>query len=261
MISDPRDSVGRFSARAALYARYRPDYPAALFDYLTAQAGLGPGCTVADIGAGTGIFTRHLSERGATVHLVEPNADMRAHAVEALGQRGNVSFHATPAEATGLPDHSLDLITAAQAAHWFEPAGIHVEWRRILRPGGRVALVWNRAPDDDPYYAAYQSRVALRFHLRDDARHGFRRSSHIEDVTRLFGYLAPTITFANPRRVDRETYVGAAFSGSYAPPKGHPNHEPMHDAVNAVFDEFADGDGLLTFSFETLLVLGHLKPA
>ncbi|MBS1984183.1 MAG: class I SAM-dependent methyltransferase [Bdellovibrionales bacterium] len=92
----------KFSDRAAEYARARPSYPAALLDYLKAQASLGPGAVVADIGAGTGIFTRLLAEQGARVWAVEPNQEMRSYAAETLPLYPSAKVVAGSAEATGL---------------------------------------------------------------------------------------------------------------------------------------------------------------
>lgn len=132
--------VQRFSDRVQDYTRYRPSYPPALLDHL-AHYGLQPGAVVMDAGSGTGILSELLLDRGATVYAVEPNSPMREESVRRLGTRSG--FHAVPAtaEETGLPESSIDLITAAQAFHWFDVTATRSEWTRVLRPGGRVADV------------------------------------------------------------------------------------------------------------------------
>jgi len=144
------DPLGRFSNRVKDYVRYRPSYPAELIAHLRAHAGLGPACAVADVGAGTGIFTRLLLETGARVFAVEPNDAMRGAAEAELSGHPSLTSVKGTSEQTGLEDGSVDLITCAQSFHWFEPEGARREFRRILRPGGGVALVWNGAPERRP---------------------------------------------------------------------------------------------------------------
>lgn len=129
-----------FTNQAAAYARGRPDYPAALRGWLVDALGLGPGRTVADVGAGTGKFTPLLCATGADVMAMEPVDAMRAQLQAALP-----AVRALPgtADALGLDDASLDAIVCAQAFHWFATRAALDEFARVLRPGGRLGLVWN----------------------------------------------------------------------------------------------------------------------
>src|SRR5688572_11749971 len=113
------DPTGRFTHRADAYVKSRPSYPAGLFDVLRDECGLGPSSVVADLGSGTGIFTRLLLERGATVHAVEPNDDMRGEAERTLASEPRFHSVKGTAEATTLAAGSIHLVTAAQAFHWF----------------------------------------------------------------------------------------------------------------------------------------------
>lgn len=152
----------RFLGRAEVYAAARPDYPPALGNEL-ARRGLLRG-QVADLGAGTGLFTRLLLQRGAQVIAVEPNPEMREQLLRALAAevtRGQLRVQSGTAEATGLPGSSVDLLTAAQAAHWFDPAPTRREFQRVLRPGGQVLFVWNDWREaDGPFNEAYGAVVA-----------------------------------------------------------------------------------------------------
>lgn len=125
------------------YARYRPDYPPDLAAFL---AGLAPdrGCAV-DVGCGSGQFTALLAEHFQAVIGLEPSADQLAHATP----RANVRYRCAPAEALGLPDASANLITAAQAAHWFDRDAFYTEARRIAAPGAVLALVSYGIPECD----------------------------------------------------------------------------------------------------------------
>ena len=107
------NNIGKFSGKADDYARYRPSYPTELIDYLyeTAQTD-----SAADIGAGTGIFTRLLMNKPWKVTAVEPNADM----LRKILSHKDISVINGTAEHTGLPDNSVGLVAAATAFHWFD---------------------------------------------------------------------------------------------------------------------------------------------
>src|ERR1700686_5322521 len=114
------NATSRFSDRVENYVRYRPGYPAEGLHLLQTECGLAAEHRVADIASGTGIFTRMLLENGNRVFGVEPNAEMRKAGEEFLSAFPHFNSLEGTAEATGLADHSVDLVTAAQAAHWFD---------------------------------------------------------------------------------------------------------------------------------------------
>jgi ubiquinone/menaquinone biosynthesis C-methylase UbiE len=132
--------VRGFSAGAKAYERARPDYPEAAVKFVARTFDLGPGKIVVDVAAGTGKWTRRLLDTGATVVAVEPLPAMRQVFEEAVP---TVPVFAGTAEATGLPDASADLVTVAQAFHWFDVPSALNEFKRILRPGGGLAIIWN----------------------------------------------------------------------------------------------------------------------
>lgn len=140
-----------FSAEAKTYARGRPGYTEELLPWLEGQLAVGPGRVVVDLGAGTGKFTRLLSRSGADVVAVEPVAQMRAQL--ALDQPAVRAVEGT-AEAMPLATASVDAVLCAQAFHWFANAGALAEIHRVLRPGGRLGLVWNVRDETVDWVAA-----------------------------------------------------------------------------------------------------------
>jgi SAM-dependent methyltransferase len=136
---DSQAAAGRFDRAASTYESTRPGYPQAGIDWLVSAAGLRADDCVVDLGAGTGLLSRRLDERGMRVVAVEPNARMRERlAATAPG----VELRAEPAEQLALPAGSAALVTAAQSFHWFEPAPTLRRIHRVLRPGGHLAVLW-----------------------------------------------------------------------------------------------------------------------
>ncbi len=244
----------RFTSRADNYARYRPTYPPAALDWLSAAAALRPGSVVADVGSGTGILTALLLARGATVYAVEPNAAMRAAAEAALAdQPGFISIDAT-AEASGLPEASIDLVTAGQAFHWFEAEAARAEFQRILRPGGHVALIWNgRDRSAGGFVADYEALLQEYAGQYQRLRHG----SRMEKITTLFADGFEMRVFDHARPLDYDAVLGGLLSGSYSPLPGDPRYEPMVARLEAIFAAH-QRDGQVIMPYRTQVYFGRL---
>jgi SAM-dependent methyltransferase len=252
------DPTRRFSDRVADYVRYRPGYPEALLRALVEGAGLGSDSAVADVGSGTGISTELLLRTGCRVFAVEPNAEMRAAAEERLGGEPRFRSVAGTAEATGLPDGSVDLVAAGQAFHWFDRGRFRSECLRILRPppeGGRVALFWNaRRTDSTPFLRAYEE-LLRRFGT------DYERVDHLRlgpaDFDPFFGGPYESRRFPNEQAFDFPGLRGRLLSSSYTPGPGHPDHEPMLEELRRLFDRHQE-DGRVRFEYDTELHLGRL---
>jgi len=249
-----RDPTQRFSDRVDAYVRYRPHYPAGVLAVLRAEIGLTPAGVIADIGSGTGIATALFLDHGNPVHAVEPNREMRGAAERLLGGRPN--FHSVDgtAEATTLPDRSVDVVAAAQAFHWFDVEKTRAEFRRILRPGGWVVLLWNTRLKDPPFARAYED-------LLESLEGENARVSHEQaEQNAVGGFFAGNFerrTLPNERTLDFEALKGGLLSASYAPLEGHPGHAPMLARLRRIFDEHQQG-GRVRLDLETRLYFGRL---
>ena len=213
-----RDPKTRFTDRVDDYVRYRPGYPREVIDLLVRECGLGPATVVADLGSGTGILSKLLLESGARVLGVEPNAAMRAAAERDLHGLPRFQTVDGSAEATGIDPSSVDLVTAAQAFHWFEPTRARAELTRILRSPGFVALIWNnRAPT--PFNVEYE---AMLDRFAPDYAGVRERDRSPEPKMRAF--YAPAdlhrASFPNRQRFDELGLRGRLMSSSYAPREG-----------------------------------------
>lgn len=250
------DSTQRFSDRVETYVKYRPSYPAAMLTELVVRAGVNQQTSIADIGSGTGILTSLLLPLVGQVYAVEPNTEMRAAADHILShQTGYRSVEGT-AEATTLPDASIDLITAAQAFHWFDMGKTRAEFVRILKPEGQVALIWNeRLTDTTPFLAAYEHLLKTDSIDYDQVDH-----SRI-DRTAIGQFFSPgsfkETTFHNVQHFDYPGLDGRALSSSYVPNQDHPGHPRFFEKLNRIFEAHAQ-NGEVTFEYITRLYLGRL---
>ena len=165
----PVDDVAArgFQSGAAAYEAARPGYPDDALAVLRDEVGIRAGTTVLDLAAGTGKLTRRLIELGATVHAVEPVAGMRAQLTSAVGNAAEVVDGT--AEEIPLSDASVDVVTVAQAFHWFDAPAALTEIARVLRPGGRMAILWNERDEATPWVAE-MSRL-IRWHERTVSRY------------------------------------------------------------------------------------------
>ncbi len=233
------DPTGRFADRADDYVRGRPGYPAALFDQIVRLAALAPGARIADLGAGTGLSSEPWLERGFAVDAVEPEAAMREAAQALLGGRPGFRAVAGRAEATGLAAASVDLVFAAQAFHWFDPQRTRVELRRILRPGGAVALVWNaRRAAGTPLAVAYE---ALLDRFGTDYHQVGHRGVDPERLAAFFGGPFESQRFDNHQDLDLAGLRARLLSSSYVPAAGQPGHDAMLEALRELFDAHQGG--------------------
>ena len=250
------DSRQRFSDRVDDYLRYRPGYPAALVDAVLAAAGDSTPPVVADIGSGTGIFTRLLLERGARVFGVEPNANMRGAAETLLQSMPEYTAIDGSAENSGLADSSVDLVTAAQAFHWFNNTEARREFARILKPGARLALIWNRRRLDEPFQQAYD--LLLRKYSAE-----YEQVNHLSLTDAEIGaFFAPgTMTienFDNRQTLDFDALLGRLRSASYCPAENSPAYRSLVDDLEGLFLRHADA-GKLAFVYDSRLYLGPLN--
>ena len=249
------DPTQRFSSRVDNYVRYRPGYPAEVLALLEEQCGLTPNTVVADIASGTGLWTRLLLENGNPVFGVEPNRDMRNAGEEFLRAYPRFTSVAGAAEATTLPDRSVDIVTAAQAAHWFDPPRARREFVRILQPGGWTVLLWNeRLTGSTPFLRAYEQLLL-------DFGTDYKEVRHERTTAEIRGFFAPSTyqeaVFKYRQEFDYEGLEGRLLSSSYTPQPGHAKYAPMLQALRGIFDQH-QRSGQVHFDYDTRVFYGVL---
>jgi SAM-dependent methyltransferase len=250
------DPTQRFSDRVENYVKYRPHYPTAVVDTLRADCRLTDDSVVADVGSGTGILTELFLKSGARVFGVEPNREMRTAAERLLGGYARFTSVAATAEATTLPAHSVDFVTAGQAFHWFDRQKARQEFRRMLKPQGWVVLVWNeRRTKAMPFLEAYEKLLLTYATDYTSVDHRLITDEVIAAFFRPGAFKLKV--FESSQLQDLEGCRGRLLSSSYAPQAGHPNHEPMLAELRRIFDAY-QVNGLVSFDYETKMYYGHL---
>lgn len=250
------DTKELFSNRVDDYARYRPTYPPEALDYLYSAVGFHQSSTVADIGAGTGLFSRLLVDRGTNVIAVEPNQEMREASERLMLHVFNFRSAAGSAESTGLPNHSVDFIVCAQSFHWFDRSTSKLEFQRILKPKGKLVLVWNSRLTDGPPFMVGVEELLRKFGI-DYEKVNHRNISRAELQSFFKENKMEKSSFAMQQVFGFEGLHGRLMSSSYTPQPSHPNYDPMLKELRELFNQH-EHEGKVIFSYETEVFWGEV---
>lgn len=240
----PVDPKARFTATVEDYDAYRPSYPETMVGWILETARVPDRGKAADVGCGTGIFTRLLAARGLDVVGIEPNDAMRARAAV----RGGARYQKGDASATGLTAGSLDLVAAAQSFHWFDLEPALVEFKRVLKPEGRCAAVWNERTDETPFLKAYKELLLNYSAEYRKVSRGVDALASLKASPRVADWAETEMP--NAQTLDRRAFLGRAHSSSYVA-HGVARPAELDKALDALFDRFA-ASGKVEFRYRTL---------
>ncbi|MDE6597808.1 MAG: class I SAM-dependent methyltransferase [Clostridia bacterium] len=247
----------KFSGKATHYDYARPAYAESLLNTLYSDYGFSPQSIIADIGSGTGIFTEQLLKRGNKVYGVEPNTDMRKAGEKRLkGYQNFVSVNGDAAN-TNLINSFIDIITVAQALHWFPLEEFSKECKRILKPNGQVVIVYNQRCND--FINKDVDAVVARY---CDVRNASTGSAYIElkrkRINELYNGKFIEISKSNSLFMDKNKFLSYWLSRSYAPREGDVNYKLFVNDIVLVFDKYAK-DGLITLKQESIAYMGKVN--
>lgn len=248
-------NTNKFDSKGSVYSKARPNYPDALFSYLLAEGVINKDTIAADIGSGTGIFTIALSKFANSVFAVEPNDDMRIKAEEKYKTIANITSINATAENTSLPDCSVDLVTVAQAFHWFDRVVFKHECKRILKSNGKVVLVWNDRDSDSEI-------IKDNFAVNKKYCKDFKGSSNGIDFSKnafsdFFSGEFELVEFCNNLVYTREDFIARNLSSSYAPKENDPIYDDYIKAITDVFEKHQT-NGTVNYPYITRCYFGKI---
>ncbi|QEE17621.1 class I SAM-dependent methyltransferase [Promethearchaeum syntrophicum] len=252
-----KDPTKRFSDRVENYVKYRPSYPINLIDHLRKNNILTTGQNIADIGSGTGIFSRLLLTTENNIFAVEPNKEMRIAAEKSLQNKPNFNSINGSAENTTLKENSIDIITAAQSFHWFDLEKTKKEFLRILKPNGYIVLVWNvRKSEGSPFSTEYEK--LLKSHIPEYSQVSHRNI----DLTRLGNFTGPNdlqeFSCQNIQVFDFEGIKGRLQSSSYTPTEERAEYSILIKDLKEIFNRF-QVDGVVQLLYTCEMYFGQLN--
>ncbi|MHA1510487.1 MAG: class I SAM-dependent methyltransferase [Promethearchaeota archaeon] len=251
-----KDPTKRFSDRVENYVKFRPSYPIELINHLEKNKIISTGQNIADIGSGTGIFSKLLLNTNNNVYAVEPNKEMRLAAEKSLQNKPNFISVDGNAENTTLKENSIDIITAAQSFHWFDQQKAKKEFLRILKPNGFIVLIWNsRKSEGSPFLSEYEN--LLKSHCSDYSQVNHRNVG----LEKIMHFINPKnfqrFSSQNEQIFDFEGLKGRLKSSSYTPSEEQPEYPMLMEDLEKLFRKF-QLNGNVQFLYDCKMYFGPI---
>jgi ubiquinone/menaquinone biosynthesis C-methylase UbiE len=248
----------RFSNRVSNYIKYRPSYPIETIEILKQETNIDTSKSICDIGSGTGLFTKLLLENGYKVYGVEPNNEMREAGEEYLSKYNKFTSINANAENTTLEDKSIDLITVAQAFHWFDLKKVKIEFCRILKENGYIALIWNdRVLNKDGFQNDYEA-----FLLKYCPEYKEVSYRNVNEETSIKNFFSPNNVIKkeleNYQEFNFEGLKGRLLSSSYSLTQDNEQYTQMLKELEVIFNKYQN-NGLIKFEYNTLIYISNLS--
>lgn len=244
-----------FSTKAEKYAKYRWDYAPNAIKEIIDITQLSANLCIADIGAGTGILTKHFIGKAQRIYAIEPNAEMRQILEYELGAAPSVFVIDGSAEVTKLPQESVNLITVAQSIHWFDPEPARKEIRRILKNSGWLAILRNYGTGElNKLVSGLMTEIGANFSttIEKPKEKPIRFYYGNESFQKMI--------FPFQLQENWEKFIGAITSASFMPDENHPLFNKLEDEAKKIFSEYSDNgnlSGMVNMQGETELFIGQ----
>jgi ubiquinone/menaquinone biosynthesis C-methylase UbiE len=233
-------NTDKFTGLASHYASARPSYSKELIDCLYEHFGFTEQSVIADVGSGTGKFAKLLLERGSFVYAVEPNKDMREMAMKELEEFTNFKAIAGSDSATGLQSELVDFVTVAQAFHWFDEMAFQRECTRILKPGGKVFLIWN-VRDKNAIINQKMQELFAKYCPNFPGFSGWNQRDEPK-INTFFNEHFEVISFSDSLYFTREKFIQRCLSASYSLQKEDFYFDDYVKDIESLFNEFVHGE-------------------
>ncbi|MEL3971072.1 class I SAM-dependent methyltransferase [Rossellomorea oryzaecorticis] len=235
-----------FDNKTKEYAIGRPSYPAEILKVMI-ELGVNNQSTIADIGAGTGILTHMLGSMECNVLAIEPNEHMLEECRKHCNELNNIQFIKAPAEKTSLKENSVDIITIAQAFHWFDKELCKKEFQRILKENGHVVILWNEMQNNSQFAKEYTT-LLNKYKVKTTA--AISNFDPDEEKLNFFGQDYTKVYYDNWQTVTEEGFTGGALSLSYTPSKLDNTYDEFVEELHQLFSEYQQNDKV-TFHYKT----------
>jgi ubiquinone/menaquinone biosynthesis C-methylase UbiE len=256
------DPTQRFSSRVESYRLHRPRYPIAVVDWLRDHCNLQPTAAIVDVAAGTGLLSEIFLAQGYSVTAVEPNQAMREACATLTHRFPKLQCVSGTAESTGLAPHCADLVTVAQALHWFDLPRAHAEFVRILQPGGSCAVIYNeRRTGGDAFHDGYEH---LLREFGSDYEMVRGKYPHRDQLAKFFSSANTAsstmhqVAFSNAQQFNLEGLMGRVLSSSYMPQPGHLRYPAMQRKIEKLFAQ-SQQDGHVRMDYRCVVTCGKLE--
>lgn len=241
-----------FNNKAKDYAKGRPTYPVEILDKLK-ELGVTENSTIADIGAGTGLLTNMLGELGCKVVAIEPNVEMLEECKAYCSLNSNIQCIFATAEETSLKDNSVDIITIAQAFHWFDKKLCKKEFKRILKEHGYVLTIWNSLEEDMVFEREYMN-ILHQYEIKTTAGNSYFDPD--KEKLEFLGQDFVKVYYDNYQDITLEELICNASSRSYTPSKVNNEYDSFTKALKELFVKYEEG-GKVTFHYKTEISIGQ----
>ena len=247
------DTKKVFSTKAEKYAKFRWDYATSAIEAIINITQMSINSTVADIGAGSGILTKHFVAKAQKIYAIEPNFELRQILTRELGAFPSISVMDACAEATKLPDNSVDVITVAQAIHWFDPEPARQEMMRILKGDGWLVLIRNNGANN-------KQNKAVRSLMTEEYGANFLVVTERpkEQPVRFYFWNDDFQSFVFPFALQQgwEEFFGTLTTLSFMPDEDHPLFPKLETEAKKVFSQYSN-HGYWKVEGETELIIGQ----
>ena len=248
------DNTQRFSDRVENYQKFRPSYTDETIDYIFHNFGLSRDSVLADVGAGTGIFTEKLVTKCKLVYAIEPNQEMRTAADKRLSSYSSYKSINGTSDKTMIGNNSIDGITVAQAFHWFDIVKTKKEFKRILKKDAYVFLIWNNRIANTPFLSAYEDvlknklpeyKVVNHKNITDEIINTFINKDYQKTI------------FPNTQTFTLDGVLGRLSSSSYTPKEDTKEYHIIKEEIINAFNQYSSG-GFVEFNYNTEVYSGKI---
>jgi ubiquinone/menaquinone biosynthesis C-methylase UbiE len=245
-----RSTSDRFLGKTDDYVKFRPGYPIEILDYLSKNHGFSSNAICAEVGSGTGKFSELLLQNKNKVFAVEPNGEMRGAAEKSLTAFQSFKSVSGDSVNTTLEKGSIDFIFCAQALHWFANENTAKEFKRILKPNGRVVIIWNKKAYEKSSFMKGIHKIFIEDCI-DFLSVKLENIADKEILSSLFKDNYDSYSIDTKQTFNLDGLIGRMMSASYAPPEGHPKHQKFISEIKKLFQS-EEKKGSVEFLYETV---------